>query len=392
MPSTANSHMPESGFVEGDHMDMRSAKHADQELEQLDLERDGDEVKREAQKTSNSAAQHRVIILVTCHALCASGLLVVNKWALKVFPFVWTLTTVQFLFAAIVAYLAGKLKLIEVDALDIKKLRQFFPAAGMFFITITAGNAVVGVSNVDTFIVMRSVVPIPCAILESIVLKEPYPAPASWMGLLLILLGACVYCAVNQGVVVVSVAWVILYLALMPLDGVLIKHLVSASGLTPWGLVLYNNVCALLPGIFFSILIEMRKSGTRDKMLQACAEHGTLFAISLTCLSGLAISYFQLNVRKVISSTAFMVLGVSNKLLSVLLNQFSRLDTNNSLYSVGSVLLSIFGAIFFQQTVKGKGISQAPKQKAEGSETAASAFVVLGVLAAAAISIGKDGG
>lgn len=372
---------------------MRTSKNAEQELEQFDLECDADEVKEDVQKTSGSAAQHKVALLVAGHAICASGLLVVNKWALKAFPFVWTLTTIQFVFAAIATYVAGKLGLIEVDALEIDKLRRFFPAAGMFFITITAGNAVVGVSNVDTFIVMRSVVPIPCAILESIVLKEPCPAPASWMGLLLILLGASVFCAVNQGVIVESVAWVLLYITLMPLDGVLIKHLVQASGLSPWGLVLYNNVCAVIPGIPFSILIEMRRSETREKMLEAIAgSEGpeTLFAIAMTCLSGLAISYFQLNVRKVISSTAFMVLGVSNKLLSVLLNQFSKLDTNSSLYSVGSVLLSIFGAIFFQQTVKGKGISQAPKQKAEGSQTAASIFVVLGLLVAAAISIGKE--
>jgi len=130
------------------------------------------------------------MLLVLGHATCASCLLIVNKWALKEFPFVWTLTTLQFLFAAVVTYVAGKLGFIEVDALSWQKLIKFFPAAGMFFITITAGNAVVNVSNVDTFIVMRSVVPIPSAILESLVLKEPWPAAKSWLGLATVLLGA----------------------------------------------------------------------------------------------------------------------------------------------------------------------------------------------------------
>merc|ERR550532_3278614 len=101
------------------------------------------------------------------------------------------------------------------------KLIKFFPAAGMFFVTITAGNAVVGVSNVDTFIVMRSVVPIPSAILEAFVLGEPCPAPKSWLGLAIILFGAVGYCSANQGLLVGSTAWVALYLVLMPLDGVL---------------------------------------------------------------------------------------------------------------------------------------------------------------------------
>jgi len=345
------------------------------------------EIKDDVTKNSTAPMQARVMLLVGGHALCASGLLVVNKWALKRFPFVWTLTTAQFLFAAATTYLAGKAGVLDVDGLEFERFRKFFPAAGMFFITITAGNAVVGVSNVDTFIVMRSVVPIPCAILESMVLKEPWPAPLSWLGLLIILLGAFAYASVNHGLVVDSVAWVVLYLALMPLDGVLIKHLVSASGLSPWGLVLYNNCCAVLPGLLFSAVLELSSQSARSRMIAASQEGVTLFAVLLSCVSGLAISYFQLNVRKVISSTAFMVLGVSNKLLSVLLNQMSRLDVNNSLPSIGSVLCSIFGAIFFQQTVKGKGISQAPKSSKTGSEGAACLFVVLGLLAAAKISL-----
>jgi drug/metabolite transporter (DMT)-like permease len=333
-------------------------------------------------------SQSWALFLVLGHALCASCLLVVNKWAMKEFPFVWTLTTLQFGFAAVSTWLLGRLGLVEVNALELGKLAKFFPAAGMFFITITAGNAVVASSNVDTFIVMRSVVPIPCALLESLILKEPYPAPRSWAGLGVVLLGAVGYSMMNQGLLVNSAAWVVLYLVLMPLDGILIKHLVSESGLSPWGLVLYNNVCALLPGLLFSTVLELSRPAEVGAMAMMIMERPILAGapIVLSCWSGLAISYFQLNVRKVISSTAFMVLGVSNKILSVLLNQLASLDSNADVSSVGSVMASIAGAILFQQTVKGKGISQAPKADARFGEHWARILVVLGVLAAAAIS------
>jgi len=360
------------------------------------------EVELEAglQKLSSPHSQHegpsqrRALCLVLGHAICASCLLVVNKWALKEFPFVWTLTTLQFCFAALATYVAGRLGLIQVDALEVKKLMKFFPAAGMFFITITAGNAVVGSSNVDTFIVMRSVVPIPCAILEALVLKEPYPPPRSWAGLATVLLGALGFCAANQGLLVDSAAWVVLYLVLMPLDGVLIKQLVSASGLSPWGLVLYNNVCALIPGLVFSLLLELGNPADSGAMMELLSQRPILVSapIILSCWSGLAISYFQLNVRKVISSTAFMVLGVSNKVISVLLNQLARLDSNCDVASVASVMASIFGAILFQQTVKGKGISQAPKTDAEQGERWARVLVVVGVCAAAAITYSQKHG
>merc|ERR1711904_596429 len=111
--------------------------------------------------------------------------------------------------------------------------------------------------------------------------------------------------------------------------------------------------------------------------------------IALSCWSGLAISYFQLNVRKVISSTAFMVLGVSNKFISVLANQVSRLDANSDATSILSVLLAISGAILFQQTVKGNGISQAQQTDLRWGNTAACVFVVIGVLVAAGITVSQ---
>merc|ERR1712203_557312 len=189
----------------------------------------------------------------------------------------------------------------------------------------------------------------------------------------------------NQGLLVGSMAWVLLYLALMPLDGVLIKHLVGASGLSPWGLVLYNNVCAAGPGLVFSAILEKELLFTPGLASSYFTTPNVLLPCLLSCFAGLAISFFQLNVRKAISSTAFMVLGVSNKFLSVLINQFANLDTNRDLLSLGSVMASILGAIIFQQTVSGKGMSQAPKSHGDKSGGGArGCLLVLLALAAAA--------
>jgi len=268
---------------------------------------------------------------------------------------------------------------------------RFFPAAGMFFITITAGNAVVSASNVDTFIVTRSVVPIPCAILEALVLHEPYPPPRSWAGLAIVLLGAVGFCMSNQGLLLGSASWVLLYLALMPLDGVLIKQLVSSSGLSPWGLVLYNNACAVVPGLLFSLVLELGHADDLSAITRSLELRPVLVGspVLLSCWCGLAISFFQLNVRKVISSTAFMVLGVSNKILSVLFNQLARLDSNSDALSVASVFASILGAILFQQTVQGKGLSQAPPTDPERGQLLAQLFVGVGIVAAAVISVAQ---
>merc|ERR1712061_868502 len=107
----------------------------------------------------------------------------------------------------------------------------------------------------------------------------------------------------NHGLLIGSMSWGLLYLVLMPLDGVLIKRLVGSSGLSPWGLVLYNNVCAAGPGLVFSLILE------REFLLNGVAASCTVSIMApcaLSCVAGLAISFFQLNVRKAISSTAFM--------------------------------------------------------------------------------------
>lgn len=304
----------------------------------------------------------KAMFLVAGHAVSAASLVVVNKWALKVFPYLWTLTTVQFSFAAIVAWLAGQSGLTKVDAFNFQKFISFFPAAGMFFITITAGNAVVQMSNVDTFIVMRSSVPIPTALLESIALKEPYPPPRSWAGLATIMVGACGFAMSNKGLFLQSISWVVLYMVMMPVDGVLIKHLIGSMGFSPWGMVYYNNLCAALPGIFFSLVLELNSKEKWFEVLAAAAAPAAVFPIFLSCMLGISVSYFQLNVRKAISSTAFTVLGVSNKFLTVVLNHFF-MESQREARSILSVILAIIGAVIFQQTVKGKGLSTAPPPK-----------------------------
>jgi len=305
-----------------------------------------------------------VMIMVVGHAISTSGLLVVNKWALQRFPYVWLLTTLQFLPAAMVVGSLGALGVLDVDPLEFRKVVAFLPAAGMFFITMTAGNAVVKITNVDTFIVLRALVPLPCALLETFALGEPFPSPQSWLGLLTLVAGALIYANANKGLATESYEWMILFLVMMPIDGVLIKHLINTIGLNGWGLVLYQNLIAGCMGLWLTSMVELQSV---DAAVQAFSvlvdpEISAWKPVFLTTCLGILLSFFQMTVRRLISSTAFMVLGVANKLLALLLNQIS-LQANRDFMSVSGVVISIGGAVAFQRTVQGQGISQANPQK-----------------------------
>jgi len=49
-------------------------------------------------------------------------------------------------------------------------------------------------------------------------------------------------------------------------------------------------------------------------------EGAAVGAVGLSCILGLGISYFGLNARRVLSATAFTVLGAACKFVSVILN------------------------------------------------------------------------
>merc|ERR1712086_1157119 len=76
--------------------------------------------------------------------------------------------------------------------------------------------------------------------------------------------------------------------------------------------------------------------------------------VFLSMLLGVSVSFFQMQVRR----------GISNKLLALLINQVT-MEANRSFVSVGSVLMSIAGAVCFQQTVKGRGVSQAASSQSD---------------------------
>jgi len=191
-----------------------------------------------------------------------------------------------------------------------------------------------------------------------------------------------------------SSSWMILFLVMMPVDAVLIKHLINTTGLSQWGLVLYQNLVAACLGIFCTLSMELSSEQVRASAWEKLSSGGlwTVGPVVLSAVLGISVSYFQMSVRKVVSSTAFMVLGVSNKLLALLINQLA-MEANGGFVSVMSVLLSIGGAVGFQQTVKGKGLSQAPQaaphSNSEAGSLKAYLAMIVGLIWAAYLNISE---
>ena len=124
---------------------------------------------------------------------------------------------------------------------------EYAPAAAMFYITVVAANKVIQLSSVNTFIVVRSTVPVVVAVMEHFVFRKN--STLNWMSavaLLVMTLGAILYVQASGSIVMAGLDWIILFFVTMPVDALLIKRALNRIDLPPWSLALYNNLIAAM--------------------------------------------------------------------------------------------------------------------------------------------------
>ncbi|BAS82961.1 GDP-mannose transporter GONST3 isoform X1 [Oryza sativa Japonica Group] len=298
------------------------------------------------------------------YCLSASLLSIINKWAVMKFPYPGALTALQYFTSVVGVLLCGQLKLIEHDGLNLRTMWKFLPAAVMFYISIFTNSELLLHANVDTFIVFRSAVPIFVAIGETLYLHQPWPSLKTWLSLSTILGGSVIYVFTDNQFTVTAYTWAVAYLASMSIDFVYIKHVVMTIGLNTWGLVLYNNLEALM-----LFPLEMLLMGELNQMKGDSAKvtnwlsSDVILPVALSCLFGLSISFFGFSCRRAISATGFTVLGIVNKLLTVVINLLIW-DKHASFVGTIGLLICMSGGVLYQQsTTKPKAPKAEPKEE-----------------------------
>ncbi|KAF5731062.1 GDP-mannose transporter GONST3-like [Tripterygium wilfordii] len=288
------------------------------------------------------------------YCISASLLSIINKWAVMKFPYPGALTALQYLTSAAGVLIFGRLKFIEHDRLDLLTMWRFVPAAVIFYLSLFTNSELLLHANVDTFIVFRSAVPIFVAIGESLFLHQPWPLMKTWISLATIFGGSVLYVLTDYQFTFMAYSWALAYLVSMSIDFVYIKHVVMTIGLNTWGLVLYNNLEALL-----LFPLELLIMGEFNKIKHDIADESDWYSfqvilpVALSCIFGLAISFFGFSCRRAISATGFTVLGIVNKLLTVVINLVIW-DKHSTLVGTVGLLICMFGGILYQQSTSNK--------------------------------------
>ncbi|KAK4406726.1 UNVERIFIED_CONTAM: GDP-fucose transporter 1 [Sesamum angustifolium] len=295
--------------------------------------------------------------LVIGYALCSSLLAVINKFAITKFNYPGLLTALQYLTSALGVWLLGKFGFLHHDPFILETAKKFLPAALVFYLAIFTNTNLLRHANVDTFIVFRSLTPLLVAIADTAFRKQPCPSKLTFLSLVVILGGAIGYVATDNGFTLTAYSWAIAYLVTITTEMVYIKHMVTNLGLNTWGFVFYNNLLSLMmapifwivTGEYVDVFATITLSSGWDLF-----EPIAFFAVSLSCVFGLLISFFGFAARKAISATAFTVTGVVNKFLTVAINVLIW-DKHATPFGLVCLLLTIAGGVLYQQSVTGVG-------------------------------------
>jgi len=297
----------------------------------------------------------QVTFAIAAYALCSSSMLFLNKLSVSYMPdedfrlLPGPISCMQLLFA--VLFCVG-LKLANLTTYDgiSKKILQMYALYGVLFVgSVYASMQALKVSNVETQIVFRSASPLAVSFLDFIFLGRALPSGKSLLSLVGILIGAIAYVLTDSEFKMSGFAaytWISIYFVLICAEMTIGKHMMQNYKLSSiWGSVLLTNATAL-PQMF---LLSFGRGEFTNL-------HSSLFHVSRTlwviifgsCVVGTLIGWTGWNCRNIVSATSYTLIGVVNKLLTVILSVVF-LEKHASVEGLVSLGLCIAASTLYRQ-------------------------------------------
>ena len=284
---------------------------------------------------------------VVAYALCSASMLVINKLAVHHIPLPSFVTFCQFAATAAVVLLASAAGWLRFDPHDWNKIKYFVIYVCAFSAGTWSNMKVLMVANVETVIVFRACTPIVVSGLDYIFYGRAIPNLRSCAAMLLIVAGAISYVLTDREFQVQGLGaytWVAIWFCLLVFQLAFAKHLVSGLGLqSQWTPVLYTNRLALGPTSAIGLISgEFMRIGSVE-----LTSTGVSWLLA-SCVVGTGISWAGFKCQSVITATAYTVVGVVNKMLTVLVNVLIW-DAHASTAGIASLMVCVGGGAFYQQ-------------------------------------------
>jgi len=271
-----------------------------------------------------------VISSIVLYMMCSGFMLIANKVTIYHVPVPACVFVVQLSFATLCILAlrsATKMKVVghallstEIDDFTLINIRTFLPYIAAFVLSVFCNGKALEQSNVDTVIVFRACTPLIVSVLDWAFLGRELPSLRSVAVLSGLLIGALAYVSSDGDFEIrglLSYGWVTAYLLAIVFETVCAKKLLAkVTFQSPvWGSVLYTNALGFPPMMVIAMF-----SGELDRAKNLELSAFGISALFVSSTIGLGIGWAAWNCRDKLSATSYTVVGVSCKLISVLLN------------------------------------------------------------------------
>ena len=306
-----------------------------------------------------------MVFAVSGYAVCSSLMLIINKVTVRLLPIPSTVLLCQLLTSAVATWTLGFFEVIQVDALEWRKVKPFLPVAAAFVSGIYCNIKTLQYANVETFIVFRASTPLLLSVCDWLFLGRELPSRRSWAALVVIVLGAGGYVRNDSWFDPNGYFWVGVWYANFCFDQIYIKHVCDSVKMdSNWGRVYYTNLLSSCPLLLHAVVAEYRsylpqaftaapaavddrRAGGPPVSDAIALTRGAVAALVVSCAMGVAMSYFAFKTRNLVSATAFAVIGNACKILSVAIN-VAIWDQHANALGVAWLLMCLAAAYFYK--------------------------------------------
>jgi GDP-mannose transporter len=284
------------------------------------------------------------------YCIVSSNMLLFNKACMAVLSAPCTVTLLQVAVTTLLIAVAWCCSLVEIQAVDRAILSHYVMYALIFALGINFTMRSLAVTNVETVLLFRSCSPVLVSFIDTLCLGREMPSRRSFMSMLCIVLGATWFAmselqtetsTLDVTGVCVNTVNLILTATLMTWG----KHVTDSSNVSLTTSVFICNLTSVLPILTLAVLEKEYLIIREHRWLSAYA----VSVLGTSCVMGTALSYLGWQMRTIMSATSFTVVGVLNKVLTVLLN--GMLWPDHPLWSstIG-LMFSLVGGSFYQQS------------------------------------------
>lgn len=306
----------------------------------------------------NSAApvdkQCEIIQNLILYSLTSASLLLVNKLLMHYIPLPAFMSLIEFLFCVLFVIFLAWTGLIEKGDISNEKLKIFSLYVIGFTIGIYSNMKALQASTVETIIIFRACTPLCVSFLDYFFLGREFPSMRSLSSMTLVVVGAYTYFIYDkefsfESFGVGAYFWGIVYatsLCFQMTYGKMIVETVKMKSV--WEQVYYTKLLSIIPMTLIFLMSEELSTLSEFELEKPLPG---IMCCLLSCVGGVTIGWAGWKVRQLVSAASYTLVGVTNKILTVIANLLIW-DQHASSGGIVGLAICILGSAMYEQSPK----------------------------------------